>query len=222
MAAPSPAFSADAEQIPIRAIIEQYETNWNQGNGKALAGLFQPDADIGTMATGSVTAGRPKVEEMWAQSFGRRPQNFSTRVDGAITSIRFLRPEIAIVDGTFDYWPNAASERRTPPAAQERFSMTLVKAEDFRLLQGQGDLTDYQHTPPTLQAPFLHFSFCSRCGVRAFTRGGNLPSLGGEFYAVNVACLDDASDTELSQAPIHFADGRNDDWQTAAVDTKYL
>jgi uncharacterized protein (TIGR02246 family) len=127
--APPPAFSSDAEQIPIRAMVEQYETNWNQGNGKALAGLFQPDADIGIMASGSVTAGRPKVEEMWAQSFGRRPQNFSTRVDGSIASIRFLRPDIAIVDGTFDYWPDAASEKRSPPAAQERFSMTMVKGD---------------------------------------------------------------------------------------------
>jgi uncharacterized protein (TIGR02246 family) len=109
LAAPPPAFSPETEQISIRAVIEQYETNWNQGNDKALAGLFQPDADIGIMATGSVTASRPKVEEMWAQSFGRRPQNFSTRVDGAIASIRFLRPDISIVDGTFDYWPDAAS-----------------------------------------------------------------------------------------------------------------
>ena len=126
---PPPVLTLEKQEIPIRALVEQYEANWNAGNGKALSTLFGDDADIGTMATGSVTVGRQKVEEMWAQSFGRRPQNFTTRLDTSITSIRFLRPEIAIVDGSFDYWPDAASEKRSPPAAQERFSMTLVKGD---------------------------------------------------------------------------------------------
>jgi hypothetical protein len=94
-----------------------------------------------------------------------------------------------------------------------RFWMALVKADDFRLTQGEEALTDYQHTPPSKPAPFLHLCFCSRCGVRPFTKGGVIPELGGAFYAVNVACLDDALDEELARAPIHFADGRHDDWK---------
>jgi len=100
--------------------------------------------------------------------------------------------------------------------------MAFAKGEGaFRLLQGADALTDYQHTPPSKSQPFLHLYFCSRCGVRAFSKGGPLPELGGEFHAVNIACLDDATDEELAQAPIHFADGRNDDWKTPAK-TRYL
>ncbi len=100
--------------------------------------------------------------------------------------------------------------------------MAFAKGEDaFRLLQGADALADYQHTPPLKPQPFLHLYFCSRCGVRAFSKGGPLPELGGEFHAVNIACLDDATDEELAQAPIHFADGRNDDWKTPAK-TRYL
>ena len=103
-----------------------------------------------------------------------------------------------------------------------RFWMAFAKGKDaFRLLQGADVLTDYQHTPPSKPQPFLHLYFCSRCGVRAFSKGGPLPELGGEFHAVNIACLDDATDEELAQAPIHFADGRNDDWSTPA-ETRYL
>ncbi len=103
-----------------------------------------------------------------------------------------------------------------------RFWMAFAKGEDaFRLLQGADALTDYQHTPPLKSQPFLHLYFCSRCGVRAFSKGGPSPELGGEFHAVNIACLDDATDEELAQAPIHFADGRNDDWKTPAK-TRYL
>jgi hypothetical protein len=98
-----------------------------------------------------------------------------------------------------------------------RFWMTFVKADDFRLIQGSEVLTDYQFTPPTRPEPFLHLCFCSRCGVRAFTKGGVLPQFHGEFYAVNVACLDDAADDELANAPIHFADGRHDKWDATAA-----
>ena len=83
-------------------------------------------------------------------------------------------------------------------------------------------LADYQYAPPSKPEPFLHLQFCKHCGVRAFTAGGPLPQFGGEFYAINVACLDDASDAELAAAPIHFADGRNDAWDVASAETTYL
>ena len=75
---------------------------------------------------------------------------------------------------------------------------------------------------PTPVKPFLHLTFCKHCGIRPFSKGGFLPQFGGEFYAVNVACLDDATDAELAQAPIHYADGRNDQWENEAKATKYL
>src|ERR1041384_8377938 len=93
-----------------------------------------------------------------------------------------------------------------------RFWMTLVPARDFRLLRGAEALADFQRTPPGKTEPFLHFVFCRTCGVRAFTRGGALPQMGGEVYAVNVACLDDATDAELAAAPVRHVDGRADDY----------
>jgi hypothetical protein len=103
-----------------------------------------------------------------------------------------------------------------------RMWFAITKAEDFRLLAGESMLTDYQFTPPGKPEPFLHLCFCSRCGVRPFSRGGVLPQFGGAFYAVNVACLNDATDEELAQAPIHHADGRNDAWQKESSETKYV
>jgi hypothetical protein len=101
-----------------------------------------------------------------------------------------------------------------------RFWMAFAKGDAFRLLKGADVLTDYRHTPPGKSGPFLHCTFCSRCGIRPFTEGGYLEAMGGEFHAVNVACLD-ASDEELSRAPIHFADGRHDNWN-ATAEYRYL
>ena len=41
---------------------------------------------------------------------------------------------------------------------------------------------------------------------------GDAQELGGKFYAVNVACLDDATGEELAQAPITYENGWNDRW----------
>ena len=103
-----------------------------------------------------------------------------------------------------------------------RFWMTLVSASNVRLLDGESVLTDYQHTPPSLPSPFLHLTFCSRCGVRPFSRGGEMPQFPGGFYAVNVACLDDVTDAELDQLPIRCADGKNDRWDVVPETHRYL
>jgi hypothetical protein len=100
--------------------------------------------------------------------------------------------------------------------------MALAKGDAFRLLKGAEVLTDYQHTPPSRPEPFLHLLFCSRCGVRPFTKGGYLPQFGAEFHAVNIGCLDDATDEELTTTPIRFLDGRHDDFSRASDATRYL
>src|SRR5216117_2543038 len=65
--------------------------------------------------------------------------------------------------------------------------------------------------------------FCSKARFwMAFTKGGSLPAFGGEFHAVNIACLDDATDEELAQAPIQYVDGRNDDWKSAPAEARHL
>ena len=103
-----------------------------------------------------------------------------------------------------------------------RFWMAFAKASEFRLIEGEALLTDYRHTPPSKEAPFLHLTFCSRCGVRPFSSGGELPQFGGAFYAVNVACLDDVTEEELAKIPVRCADGKNDRWDVVPAHHGYL
>jgi hypothetical protein len=39
---------------------------------------------------------------------------------------------------------------------------------------------------------------------------------------VNIGCLDDATDEELTTTPIRFLDGRHDDFSRASDATRYL
>ena len=103
-----------------------------------------------------------------------------------------------------------------------RFWKSLVKAENVRLEQGADVLTDYQFGSDT-----IHHLFCSRCGVKPFGRAlfdmtfeGEV--MKGEYYAINIACLDDASDAELAAAQIRYENGRDDDWTNRPAEIRHL
>jgi hypothetical protein len=96
-----------------------------------------------------------------------------------------------------------------------RFWPAIVKPDSFRLLSGQSELTLYQYGTKTNQHPF-----CRHCGVRSFGIGSS--PRWGEFYAVNVTCLDDVCVEELVNAPITYLDGLNENWETAPVEVRHL
>jgi hypothetical protein len=91
-----------------------------------------------------------------------------------------------------------------------------VKPDDFRLSAGEGELTDYQFGSRS-----VHHLFCRNCGVQTFGRG-HLEILGGEFYSINLACLDDLDSSELAEAPVTYFDGRNNNWQSTPAETRHL
>ena len=96
-----------------------------------------------------------------------------------------------------------------------RFWKAIAKADELRVTAGRDMLSEYTVTG------FITHSFCRRCGIKPFGRG-HMEALGGTFYGVNLACLDDATDEELAEAPVIFQDGRHDDWQHVPAETRYL
>lgn len=100
--------------------------------------------------------------------------------------------------------------------AKVRNWIAMVKPEAFRLLEGEGDLRDYQ-----FGRKVIHHLFCQHCGVHSFGWADS-PDFGGKVYAVNVTCLDDATDEELAEMPVRYVDGRDDDWETPPGETRHL
>jgi hypothetical protein len=96
-----------------------------------------------------------------------------------------------------------------------RFWKSIVQPDAFRLREGADALTDYQFGERR-----IHHMFCSRCGVKTFGRVSIDDA--GDFIAINVACLDDASDAELAAAPVVYEDGRHDRWERTPAETSYL
>ncbi|MFL6658338.1 MAG: GFA family protein [Massilia sp.] len=96
-----------------------------------------------------------------------------------------------------------------------RLWSAIVKPAAFRLRSGDASLSLYQFHTKTDQ----HL-FCRQCCVRPFGIGKS--PRWGDFYAVNLACLDDVPPEQLVAAPITYLDGRNDNWTTPPTETRHL
>jgi hypothetical protein len=92
----------------------------------------------------------------------------------------------------------------------------IIKPDAFRLLAGEDALSDYQ-----FGGKQGHHLFCRTCGVRPFGRG-YVEEIGGDYVSINLGALDDADPTELAEAPVNYADGRNNAWWNAPAETRHL
>jgi hypothetical protein len=100
--------------------------------------------------------------------------------------------------------------------AKIRYWGVVIKPAAFRLMAGEDALSDYQ-----FGANVAHHRFCKHCGAHAFGHG-HLDVLGGDYCSVNIACLDDANESELAGAPVRFMDGRNNNWYAPPAETRHL
>jgi hypothetical protein len=87
--------------------------------------------------------------------------------------------------------------------SRTRFWPAIAKADGFRLLAGDAELTRYLFNTKKNE----HY-FCKLCGVRAFGKGTETPV--GVMFGVNIGCLEGVSDEELARIPITYVDGRHD------------
>ena len=92
----------------IRETLQSYATAWNRADSRAIADLYTSDADY-TGFGSLMTRGRGEIEARYATLFSGAYAGTEVALD--MSSLRFLKPDVAIVDGTLDLMYHNANGR---------------------------------------------------------------------------------------------------------------
>jgi hypothetical protein len=92
----------------------------------------------------------------------------------------------------------------------------IIKPDAFRLISGEESLSDYRFG--SKQGSHL---FCKHCGVRSFERG-HVKEIGGDYVSVKLSSLDDIDPKEIAEAPVKYANGRDNKWWEPPAETRHL
>jgi len=112
------------DEQAIRKLIAEIEAGWNRHDAKAVSALATEDFDI-VVPPGNYTGGRAENETGLQRSFSTVFKNARDTV--TIDRIRFIRPDVALVDGTFEI---TGSEIPGPPP--KGLQTLLLVREDGR------------------------------------------------------------------------------------------
>jgi uncharacterized protein (TIGR02246 family) len=116
-----------ADEKDIRAISVQLQDAWNKADPKMLADLFLTDGDY-ISSTGRTARGRDEVEKAFAQQWAGIYKK--TKIAVNVTNTRFVRRDVAIVDGTFEVSGMKNPAGKALPARSGLSSIVAVKKGD--------------------------------------------------------------------------------------------
>jgi uncharacterized protein (TIGR02246 family) len=91
--------SQAADDKDIRSIGTQVQDAWNKHDAKMLADLWLTDGDY-VSSTGRTATGRAEVERAFATQWAGVYKG--TKLTHTLTSVRFLRKDVALADGAFE------------------------------------------------------------------------------------------------------------------------
>ena len=86
-----------AERAAIQSVLDAHGTAWTKGDPKAAAAVMTDDADW-VSGDGSVFSGKAEIEEMHREALATNAKG-SIHTHPGTPKIRFVRPDVALVDG---------------------------------------------------------------------------------------------------------------------------
>jgi uncharacterized protein (TIGR02246 family) len=143
-----PTTSDPADEAAIRTLYEQLMDGWNSGDGNAFAAPFAEDADF-VAFDGSYFKGRQEIATFHQMLFDQFLRG--TRLVGKVRSVRFLTPDVAVmnvVGGT-------AMLGQSELEAERNSIQTLVatkRAGEWHLATFQNSRAQYMGRPELAQA----------------------------------------------------------------------
>jgi uncharacterized protein (TIGR02246 family) len=116
-----------ADEKDIRSIGGQIQDAWNKADPKMLADLFLTDGDY-ISSTGRTARGRPAVEKAFQEQWSGIYKG--TKIAHTLTSVRFVRRDVAIADGGFEISGMKNASGKPLPARTGLTTVVAVKKGD--------------------------------------------------------------------------------------------
>jgi uncharacterized protein (TIGR02246 family) len=137
--------SKASDEQAIRKAAQALVQAMNKGDLDALMALWTPDADYIDEA-GKLTRGKEALTALFKKGLA---ENKGSKITGKTNSIKFLRPEVAMEDGTLEFAaPDGSKE-------SNRYAVVWVKTGDRWLISSARDLPDEVTDVPSLAYPQL-------------------------------------------------------------------
>jgi|SRR5689334_17819690 uncharacterized protein (TIGR02246 family) len=139
------ATSMQSERSAIQAVLDAHGDAWTRGDAHAAAALMTEDADW-ISGGGHIFQGREAIEQMHRELL-TGPAKGSRHVHPGTPAIRFLRSDVAIVDG--DSYVGAAGTQATP-ADFSRYMAIFVKQKGHWMVAAFRSLPQVKPSVTTL------------------------------------------------------------------------
>jgi uncharacterized protein (TIGR02246 family) len=124
---PEPAAApAPTDEELLHQLASDFEVAWGQGDAAAIAAFWTEDGD--TVDENGHFQGRSAVEDNYRQGFETIYKGTSIAIE--MTSVRFLRPDVAVADGTYTITGATGPEGEELPAINGLWMNVNVKADD--------------------------------------------------------------------------------------------
>jgi uncharacterized protein (TIGR02246 family) len=111
LAAPTLAQDTGTEEKALRELWSRFEEAYNQSDAARVASLYAPNGDRINGAF-QLARGRVEVSKQYAADFARRRADATSQPIKADLRIRFLRSDVALLDGEWDDVRSGKNVRR--------------------------------------------------------------------------------------------------------------
>lgn len=126
-----------ADKAEIAGVVSHFENDWSKCDAKALSSLWTADGDFQS-PYGFRAKGRAEIEKFYRNAFDSG--YCGSRGTGKIGNIRFVRKNVAIVDGVWDI--QGARRQNGQTASEEKgfFIAVVVKQRGVWLIVAQREM----------------------------------------------------------------------------------
>ena len=125
-----PGLNRPDEEAAIASTWSRFSRAWQRGDVGEAAAAFDSDGDHRLLTpSGRVLKGRDELTHAFSQAFAQRHGAGGRSLRCTLASVRFLQPDVAIVDGTLAFGPGIDPPGRPLPPCEEPFTAVMHRQD---------------------------------------------------------------------------------------------